>query len=117
MTAFPSIAVPSLSTDGEIIDNSQKSDMVNGMQQTGPQYTRQLGKWTLVWEVMTATDLNSLRSFYYSQAGGSLPFTWTDPDSEITKNVRFNSNLSYRQTGYSARLGKLYRVSVGILEV
>lgn len=118
MTAFPNtLPAPSMESDAELIDNSIKSDEVNGMQQTRPQYTRQLRKWTVVWNVMKATDVNTLLSFYAQQGGGSLPFTWTDPDSATTKNVRFDTNLSYRQISYSRTLGKLYRVSFGLREV
>lgn len=118
MTAFPNtIPTPSLDSDAALIDNGLSSDLVNGMQQSRPQYTRQLMKWALVWSPMKATDLNTLRNFYAQQGGSSLPFTWTDPDSGTSKTVRFSTDITYKQISYSSSYGKLFHVTVGLKEV
>lgn len=95
MTAFPTLNVkPLLGTKHEVIDNSLKSETVNGMTLTRKQYSRQLQKFSLNYPAMYSADLNTLKTFYESCNGGSASFTWID-DGGISHNVRFDSNLSY----------------------
>ena len=96
MTAFPTLtSKPYIGTQHEVIDNSLKSQMVNGMTLTRKKYSRQLHTYSVSYSAMPASDLNSLLTFYETVNGGSADFTWSD-DTGVSRNVRFNGNISYR---------------------
>ena len=112
MTAFPNLtSKPLIGTQHELIDNSLKSQMANGMTLTRKQYSRQLHKYSLHYPAMFTTDLNTLLSFYESVNGGSADFTWTD-DTDNQRNVRFDGNLHYK-----AKTSQLWEVDFNLQEV
>ncbi len=116
MTAFPTIMKPSFAISTTVKDNSIKSEMINGMIVSRPRYSRQLCAWELTWSALSASDLSSLKSFYNQCYGGAISFLWTDDDSGTTKNVRFVSDLKFKQVAEN-HSGKLYEVQIGIEEV
>lgn len=112
MSAFPNLSSkPYIGTAHEVIDNSLKSQMVNGMTITRKAYSRQLRRFSLRYPAMNSADLNSVLSFYESCNGGSASFTWTD-DGGNSRTVRFDGNFSYRAVS-----DNLWEVNFNLAEV
>lgn len=97
---WPAIQKPGISTPTKVIDNSLKSDLVNGMRLSRPKYTRQLREWTLTWNALSDTDLVLLLTWFDTCSGGSAGFTWSD---EFNNNytVRFNGDVTHQSVGGS----------------
>lgn len=112
MTAFPNLqSKPLLGIQHEVIDNSLKSQMVNGMELRRKQYSRQLHRFSVHYPAMLSTDLNTLLTFFENVNGGSAAFTWTD-DTGATRTVRFDGNPTYK-----AITSLLWQVDFNLMEV
>jgi hypothetical protein len=72
-----------------VLDNSLKSEMVNGCIVTRKKYSRQLHKYQLHWTAMSQAYLSILLNFYQQVNGGSASFTWTD-DLSVSRTVIFD---------------------------
>lgn len=111
MSGWPTIQTPSITMPTTVIDNSLKSELVNGMKLSRAKYTRQLREWQLKWNAMPDTDLVSLLTWYDTCAGGSASFAWTD---EFGNNftVRFAGNIVHESvnSGHSTVSLKLEEV-------
>ena len=92
---FPVLPQPNLGIQHNVIDNSLKSEMVNGCVVTRKAYSRQLHKFQLHWNAMPQVYLNTLLSFYQTCNGGAAVFTWAD-DMAVSRTVRFDSDIDYR---------------------
>lgn len=111
MTAFPNIMTPHLGTTDTTLDNSLKSETDSGITITRKKYSRQLHRYGLKWAGMSYADLVTLKEFYSTMNGGAASFTWTD-DLNVTRTVRFDSNLEAEP-----RTNDRWDVSVSLIEV
>jgi hypothetical protein len=62
-----------------------------GYTQTRPRFTRAKKRFILKWELMSIDQVDILRPFYDSMAGGAV-FTWTHPVSGTPYVVRFTKD-------------------------
>ena len=109
--SFPVLPSPHIGTVHTTVDNSLKSEMVNGCVVTRKKYSRQLHKFQLTWPAMLQTYLNTLLTFYQTCNGGSASFTWTD-DLRVSRTVRFDSDITYKPV-----TGAYWEVTVTLAEV
>lgn len=110
---FPSsLPAPSLPIGGKPDDPAIRSDAEGGYTLTRPRYTRIRKEWSLKWNAMTAAQLSTLLTFWGTVKGGSIFFTWTAADDDVSKTVRFAGSPEY-----SLIAPDTYEVSVSIQEV
>ena len=94
MTTFPTIAKPSLSTPTTLKDPALRSELINGMSITRARYSRILRKWSLKWNALSDTELDTLLTFYSQVRGGSASFAWSDEFGN-TYTVRFVTEIKH----------------------
>ena len=111
LPTFPVMPQPHIGTKHNVVDNSLKSEMVNGCVVTRKKYSRQLHKFQLKWNALHQTYLVSLLEFYQSCNGGSATFTWAD-DLNVSRTVRFDSDINYEPVS-----AMLWEVEVDLAEV
>ena len=111
LPSFPVLPQPHIGTPHKALDNSLKSEMVNGCVVTRKKYSRQLHNYQLTWTALHQTYLATLLDFYQSCNGGSASFTWAD-DMNVSRTVRFDSDISYKPV-----TSMFWEVTVNLAEV
>lgn len=78
-----------------------RADMEGGYVVTRARHTRKpLRIFKIGYTDISNADKVVLDDFYDTVKGGSLVFTWTDPESLLTYSVRFNKGgLSFKYVG------------------
>ena len=109
--SFASIPQPNIGTQHNVIDNSLKSEMVNGCTITRKKYSRQLHRYLLHWNALHNLYLIDLLDFYQSCNGGSASFAWVD-DQNVSRTVRFDGDIQYKPVAQF-----LWEVSLTLAEV
>jgi len=70
-------------------------------------------EWKLVFNVLTKAEADLIWSFYQSQKGAYGAFTWQDPVTTLTHNVRFKDDTLSRDYFTS----NFYKLSFDLIEI
>jgi hypothetical protein len=81
-------------------DPAMRTETDSGWVLSRPRYTR-LPRKTFVtgFTGISQADYTAFGNFYDSKFGGSSVFTWTDPTSGVTYNVRFKGGYQAKYVG------------------
>lgn len=89
------------------------SEFENGSEQRRQKRDNPKNEWTLSFKVRSKSERDSFVVFFDGQKGSLIPFSWTNPEDNISRLVRFKENtLSVEKIHYD-----LYNFSVQLLEV
>ena len=86
---------PDLPLEEVFEENTLRSPMESGITITRPRFTKVRKRFTLRYSYLTETEILSLQSFE-QEMGGSYPFNWTHPRTNISYQVRFTAPVQYR---------------------
>jgi hypothetical protein len=91
-------------------DVAIKSEIEGGYVTSRARHTRTPRKtFATGYKSISDADRQALVGFYNTVGGGSVIFDWTDPVDQITYQVRFDGDLTFRYVGVGAT--KLWDVS------
>lgn len=86
--------------DEEHVDNLISSEAEDGYEITRPRTTRRQGSiFSTGFTDISQADKELLQSFWESVRGGANVFTWDNPITGVTKNVRFKGSLKFTYAG------------------
>jgi hypothetical protein len=94
--SFPTLSTVANKIDREIVDNTLRSPTEAGYVQTRPRTTRRILTFN-VGMILNAADLVLLEAHDVAVTGSSV-FAWTNPDEDVTYNVRYSKRFTKSRT-------------------
>lgn len=104
MAAFPTLSndyKPDSAQFTEVKDDpALRKEMEGGYIVTRPRHTRAPRKtWQVAYQQLDNADKLLLDNHFDTQRGGSLIFTWVNPQSLVSFSVRYKSPITWRYVG------------------
>ncbi len=116
MATFPALSNNvSVSSSGytKVIahDSTLRNSVIAGYVVTRARFTRLVYKWHIVYKYILNSDKAVMTDFQNTVRVGADSFTWVEPDTGVSKVVRFLAPIEY------ARVGMYWNVEFDIEEV
>lgn len=115
--SYPSLGkLPdTIDPDGELEDNTIRSNVDGGYELTRQRSTRRRRRWGLKYLLLNSTDSNLLRT-HEGTVGCADLFNWTHPLTGTTYTVRYESPIKYAAQASTGSV-HYHDVTVALLEV
>lgn len=104
MAAFPTLSNGYKPDSHQFVestdDPAMRKEMEGGYTVTRPRHTRGPRKsWQIAYQQLGNADKALLDGHYTTQRGGSLTFTWTNPQSLVSWTVRYKTPITWKYVG------------------
>jgi len=104
---------PDFTVEEEIAYNTLTTQFENGVEQRRAKWSTPMRKWRLEFRYKTATEKDSLVSYFTGKLGSLTSFTWTNPIDSTEYTVRFQEDsLSVKMVAYN-----VFNVSASFITV
>lgn len=90
MAVFPSISIPQIGTGEETYLPQVRTEFEGGYVQSRKMFTRERGKFSLVWNALPEAEFQTLQAFFVANQGDS--FTWTHTITSASMTMRFSGD-------------------------